>query len=98
MPTFGSTGNLKSVELTHGNLVASMAGRVEGQQLTSDDTNWIAFDHVAALLESHMITTYVGADQLPAEPAVVLEVAEIFAEILGIVSAPEDLTWQPAKT
>jgi len=72
--TSGSTGNSKAVELTHGNVLASMAGRAERQQLTSDDItfNWIAFDHVAALLESHMIALYVGATQVHAEPAAIL--------------------------
>jgi acyl-CoA synthetase (AMP-forming)/AMP-acid ligase II/thioesterase domain-containing protein/acyl carrier protein len=74
MLTSGSTGNSKAVELTHGNLLASLAGRAKRQQLTSTDVtfNWIAFDHVAALLESHMIALYVGATQLHAEPATVL--------------------------
>jgi acyl-CoA synthetase (AMP-forming)/AMP-acid ligase II/thioesterase domain-containing protein/acyl carrier protein len=74
MLTSGSTGNSKAVELTHGNLIASLAGREERQQLTSADRmfNWIAFDHVAALLESHMIALYAGANQLQAEPAQVL--------------------------
>jgi acyl-CoA synthetase (AMP-forming)/AMP-acid ligase II/thioesterase domain-containing protein len=74
MLTSGSTGNSKAVELTHHNLLASMAGRAARQQLTSADIafNWIAFDHVAALLESHMIALYVGATQLQAEPASIL--------------------------
>jgi acyl-CoA synthetase (AMP-forming)/AMP-acid ligase II/thioesterase domain-containing protein/acyl carrier protein len=74
MLTSGSTGNSKAVELTHDNLLTSLAGRAERQQLTSADCmfNWIAFDHVAALLESHMIALYVGATQLQAEPATVL--------------------------
>jgi len=72
--TSGSTGNSKAVELTHGNVCASMAGRAERQQLTSEDItfNWIAFDHVAALLESHIIALYVGATQVHAEPATIL--------------------------
>jgi acyl-CoA synthetase (AMP-forming)/AMP-acid ligase II/thioesterase domain-containing protein/acyl carrier protein len=74
MLTSGSTGNSKAVELTNGNLLASMEGRAERQELTSADVtfNWIAFDHVAALLESHMIALYVGATQLHAEPAAIL--------------------------
>lgn len=74
MLTSGSTGNSKAVELTHGNLLASMSGRAQRQQLTSADItfNWIAFDHVAALLESHMIALHVGATQLHCEPATVL--------------------------
>lgn len=74
MLTSGSTGNSKAVELTHDNLLASMAGRAERQRLSHADVtfNWIAFDHVAALLESHMIALYVGATQLHAEPATIL--------------------------
>lgn len=74
MLTSGSTGDSKAVELTHGNLLASMRGRAERQQLTASDItlNWIAFDHVAALLESHMIALYVGANQFHASPAYVL--------------------------
>jgi acyl-CoA synthetase (AMP-forming)/AMP-acid ligase II/thioesterase domain-containing protein/acyl carrier protein len=74
MLTSGSTGNSKAVVLTHANLLTSLAGRAKRQQLTSDDLmlNWIAFDHVAALLESHMIALYAGATQLQAEPAQIL--------------------------
>lgn len=75
MLTSGSTGNSKAVELTHGNLLASMEGKAASQNLTDKDIvlNWIAFDHVAALLETHMIAQYVGATQVHVEPAVVLE-------------------------
>jgi len=70
MLTSGSTGNSKAVELTHGNVLASMAGRAERLELTCADItlNWIAFDHVAALMESHMIAVYVGANQVHADP------------------------------
>src|ERR1700730_3616044 len=74
MLTSGSTGNSKAVVLTHGNLLTSMMGRAARQQLTSSDVtlNWIAFDHVAALLQSHMIALYVAAPRLHAEPATIL--------------------------
>jgi acyl-CoA synthetase (AMP-forming)/AMP-acid ligase II/thioesterase domain-containing protein/acyl carrier protein len=64
--TSGSTGQSKAAVLTHGNLVASMAGKNRCQQLTADDItlNWISFDHVAALLEAHLLPLYVGANQL----------------------------------
>jgi acyl-CoA synthetase (AMP-forming)/AMP-acid ligase II/thioesterase domain-containing protein len=74
MLTSGSTGQAKAVELTHGNLLASLAGRAARQRLSAADTmfNWIAFDHVAALLESHMIASYVGANQIHTEPDTIL--------------------------
>jgi len=72
--TSGSTGNAKAVVLTHGNLLAAMAGKTERQRLTSADVtlNWISFDHVAALLEAHMLPLYVGAEQLHVDPALIL--------------------------
>lgn len=74
MLTSGSTGNAKAVELTHGNLLSSMVGKAESQELSGSDValNWIAFDHVAALLEVHMIAQYVGSTQIHVGPAVVL--------------------------
>ncbi|CAJ4380583.1 non-ribosomal peptide synthetase [Burkholderia pseudomallei] len=72
--TSGSTGNSKAVVLTHGNLLASMAGKNDRQQLAGADVtlNWISFDHVAALLEAHLLPLYVGAVQLHVEAAAVL--------------------------
>lgn len=74
MLTSGSTGNSKAVVLTHGNLIASMAGKAQRQQMHPGDItlNWIAFDHVAALLEIHMVSQYVGTHQVHIEPSAVL--------------------------
>jgi acyl-CoA synthetase (AMP-forming)/AMP-acid ligase II/thioesterase domain-containing protein len=74
MLTSGSTGNSKAVVLTHGNLLASMAGKAQRQQMTASDItlNWISFDHVAALLEVHLISLYVGATQFHIAPAAIL--------------------------
>jgi acyl-CoA synthetase (AMP-forming)/AMP-acid ligase II/thioesterase domain-containing protein len=85
MLTSGSTGHAKAVELTHGNLLASLADRAARQRLSAADTmfNWIAFDHVAALLESHMIASYVGANQIHTEPATILADPLRFLRIIG---------------
>jgi len=74
MLTSGSTGDSKAVTLTHRNLLASMAGKAQRQALTAGDIalNWISFDHVAALLEVHLISLYVGATQLHVEPGRIL--------------------------
>ena len=74
MLTSGSTGDAKAVTLTHGNLLASMAGKARRQALTSGDIalNWISFDHVAALLEVHLIALYAGATQIHVEPTAIL--------------------------
>jgi acyl-CoA synthetase (AMP-forming)/AMP-acid ligase II/thioesterase domain-containing protein len=74
MLTSGSTGDSKAVTLTHRNLLASMAAKVRRQAVTARDIalNWISFDHVAALLEVHLIAVYAGATQLHVEPAAIL--------------------------
>ncbi|WP_217547284.1 non-ribosomal peptide synthetase [Streptomyces sp. GbtcB6] len=73
--TSGSTGNSKAVMLSHGNLLASMAGKNGYHRLTAADTtlNWVSFDHVAALLECHMLPLYAGSTQLHVEAPVVLQ-------------------------
>ncbi|GAA3799045.1 non-ribosomal peptide synthetase [Streptomyces coacervatus] len=72
--TSGSTGAAKAVRLTHGNLLASMAAKAETQSLTPADVtlNWISYDHVAALLEAHLLPLSVGAVQLHTSPESVL--------------------------
>ncbi len=72
--TSGSTGNSKAVMLSHGNLLASMAGKNGFHRLGPADTtlNWVSFDHVAALLECHMLPLYAGAQQVHVEAQVVL--------------------------
>ncbi|MEU9343687.1 non-ribosomal peptide synthetase [Streptomyces sp. NPDC048278] len=73
--TSGSTGNSKAVMLSHGNLLASMAGKNGYHRLTAADTtlNWVSFDHVAALLECHMLPLSTGSTQLHVEAPVVLQ-------------------------
>ncbi|MGW3043590.1 AMP-binding protein [Kitasatospora sp. NPDC001159] len=72
--TSGSTGNSKAVELSHANLLASMAGKNGYHRLTEADTtlNWVSFDHVAALLECHLLPLSVGCRQVHASAQVVL--------------------------
>ncbi|WP_330330523.1 non-ribosomal peptide synthetase [Streptomyces sp. NBC_00536] len=72
--TSGSTGNSKAVMLTHANLLASMAAKNGHHRLTAADTtmNWVSFDHVAALLECHLLPLSVGCRQVHVEAPVVL--------------------------
>ncbi|WP_372463206.1 AMP-binding protein [Streptomyces spinosus] len=72
--TSGSTGAAKAVRLTHGNLLASMAAKARAQSLTAADVtlNWISYDHVAALLEAHLLPLSVGAVQVHVSPEPVL--------------------------
>jgi acyl-CoA synthetase (AMP-forming)/AMP-acid ligase II/thioesterase domain-containing protein len=73
--TSGSTGTPKAVELTHGNLLASMAAKADCLDLTPSDVtlNWVSFDHVAASIECHMLPMFVGATQLHIETRAFLE-------------------------
>jgi acyl-CoA synthetase (AMP-forming)/AMP-acid ligase II/thioesterase domain-containing protein/acyl carrier protein len=83
--TSGSTGNSKAVMLTHGNLLFSMAGKLECQELTPADItlNWISFDHVAGLLECHMLPLAAGAVQLHVESQFILDEPLRFLELIS---------------
>ncbi|GGW69354.1 non-ribosomal peptide synthetase [Streptomyces xantholiticus] len=72
--TSGSTGSSKAVMLSHANLLASMAAKNGHHRLGADDTtlNWVSFDHVAALLECHLLPLSTGARQIHVEAPVVL--------------------------
>lgn len=82
--TSGSTGASKAVRLTHGNLLASMAAKAAAQSLTAADVtlNWISYDHVAALLEAHLLPLSVGAVQLQVPPEPVLADPMRFLELI----------------
>ncbi|WP_121828319.1 non-ribosomal peptide synthetase [Streptomyces sp. S1] len=82
--TSGSTSASKAVRLTHGNLLASMAAKATVQDLTPDDVtlNWISYDHVAALLEAHLLPLSVGAVQLQTTPETVLAAPLRFLELI----------------
>ncbi|MFI8240961.1 AMP-binding protein [Streptomyces sp. NPDC085866] len=84
MLTSGSTGASKAVELTHGNLLASLAAKAEARSLTAADTtlNWISYDHVGALLETHMLSVRAGARQLQVPPAALLTDPLRFLELI----------------
>ena len=74
MLTSGSTGNSKAVALTHANLLASLPGKNEFQQLGGADValNWIALDHVASIIETHLLPLFAGASQVHASPDLIL--------------------------
>ncbi|MCJ1236909.1 hypothetical protein MMC14_004892 [Varicellaria rhodocarpa] len=66
MLTSGSTGNAKAVCLSHGQILASMAGKSSVKRLPADKPflNWIGIDHVASLLEIHLQALYLNIDQV----------------------------------
>lgn len=84
MLTSGSTGDSKAVTLTHANLLAALDGKAQRQGLTSVDVtlNWISFDHVAALIEAHLLPLYVGATQLHVMPGEILADPLLFLRLI----------------
>lgn len=93
--TSGSTGDAKAVALTHANLLASLPSKAERQGLTAADVtfNWISFDHVASLIEAHLLPTYVGAAQLHSEPAAII--ADPLAFLRAIDRHKVSMTFTP---
>lgn len=85
MPTSGSTGRPKAVMLTHGNLTASMAAKNGFHRLTPADVtlNWIGFDHVAALLECHLLPVFAGASQVHVTPSAILDDPLDFLQLIA---------------
>lgn len=83
--TSGSTGSSKAVRLSHANLLASMAAKNGYHGLTAQDIslNWVSFDHVAALLECHLLPLYAGSTQLHVEAPVVLQEPLNFLRIIS---------------
>ncbi|MFJ6516609.1 alpha/beta fold hydrolase [Streptomyces sp. NPDC091406] len=83
--TSGSTGSAKAVRLSHANLLASMAGKNGTHRLGPDDTtlNWVSFDHVAALLECHLLPLSTGSRQLHVEAPVILQQPLEFLRIIS---------------
>lgn len=82
--TSGSTGAAKAVALTHANLLASLRAKAERQALTAADVtlNWISFDHVAALIETHLLPTFVGAEQIHVDSAAVISEPLAFLRLI----------------
>ncbi|MGW6793995.1 AMP-binding protein [Streptomyces chartreusis] len=83
--TSGSTGTAKAVQLTHANLVASMRAKAEAHRAGPDDVtlNWVSYDHVAAVLEGHLLPVATGATQLHIPPQLVLADPAMFLRVLS---------------
>ncbi|KAI9813673.1 MAG: putative NRPS-like protein biosynthetic cluster [Pycnora praestabilis] len=64
MLTSGSSGNAKAVVLRHEQIIASVKGKSSHFGTTDADIfmNWIGFDHVASLIETHIHAMYIGAE------------------------------------
>ncbi|MFF8232305.1 amino acid adenylation domain-containing protein [Streptomyces caelestis] len=73
--TSGSTGKPKAVEQRHRNLLAHVAAAVQQHGLTADDVsfNWMPLDHVGGVVMFHLRDVVLGARQVLAPTAWVLE-------------------------
>lgn len=66
MLTSGSTGNVKAVSLTHRQILESIQSKTKhhGYQPGGTVLNWIGFDHVASLTETHLTAMALSSDQV----------------------------------
>ena len=71
MLTSGSTGNAKAVCLSHGQILASLAGKISVKILLPDRPflNWIGLDHVAHMTEIHLQALSLKVDQIHVQTA-----------------------------
>jgi len=85
MLTSGSTGNSKAVCITHGQAIASVKGKATIIDLEDDHAflNWIGLDHVAGLLETHLIAVYLAKDQIHAQATDMIAEPTRFLELIS---------------
>ena len=85
MLTSGSTGHAKAVCLNHGQIINAIIGKSRCHETRCSDTflNWIALDHVASLVESHLHAMYLGASQVHVHAADLLQDPLLFINLLS---------------
>lgn len=64
--TSGSTGNSKAVALSHGQILAAIAGKYSVVPLPEDTSflNWVGLDHVVGVVEIHLQALFARKDQI----------------------------------
>ncbi|KAJ5084750.1 Thioesterase [Penicillium alfredii] len=85
MLTSGSSGNSKAVCLTHQQMLASIRGKLVAMPVTEGSAvlNWIGLDHVASLMETHLLSMYAGVDQIQIQAVEVLSNPLLFLRLLS---------------
>ncbi len=73
--TSGSTGKPKGVMLSARNLIASIYGMAQVNQLTGQDIslNWMPLEHVASLAMFHLTQVYLGCQQIHVKSELILQ-------------------------
>eukprot|EP00005_Dracoamoeba_jomungandri_P003008 CAMPEP_0174260214 /NCGR_PEP_ID=MMETSP0439-20130205/9249_1 /TAXON_ID=0 /ORGANISM="Stereomyxa ramosa, Strain Chinc5" /LENGTH=935 /DNA_ID=CAMNT_0015344413 /DNA_START=71 /DNA_END=2878 /DNA_ORIENTATION=+ len=85
MLTSGSTGNSKAVQLSHRNVISCMEAKKEHFGLSVDTVtlNWIRMDHVAGIIEGHIMPLWLGAKQLQAPSAIITAEPFLFLQLIS---------------
>ncbi|KAJ5482339.1 Thioesterase [Penicillium sp. IBT 31633x] len=85
MLTSGSSGNCKAVCLTHQQMFASIRGKLAVMPVSDGSSvlNWIGLDHVASLMETHLLSMYAGVDQIHIQAPEVLSNPLLFLRLLS---------------
>ena len=84
MLTSGSSGNTKAVVLRHEQVIASVQGKIQAFRTTQADVfmNWIGFDHVASLIETHIHAMYLCAELIHIPAATIIAKPMIFPQLI----------------
>ncbi|KAF7346987.1 Acetyl-CoA synthetase-like protein [Mycena venus] len=80
--TSGSTGKPKAVALRHAQILASCSGKIKHHRTSSTSRflNWIAFDHVASIIEIHVHALLIDAVQYHISPKAIIAKPNLLLE------------------
>jgi acyl-CoA synthetase (AMP-forming)/AMP-acid ligase II/thioesterase domain-containing protein/aryl carrier-like protein len=85
MMTSGSTGKAKAVALRHSQIIAAIQGKARTCRTTQNDIflNWVGLDHVAALVEMHLHSIFLGALQVHIQAVELIQNPNVFLETIN---------------
>ena len=85
MLTSGSSGNAKAVVLSHKQIITSVSAKSAFFDTTDTDIflNWIGFDHVACLVETHIHAIYVGSEFVHVPAPILMADPRLFLRLIG---------------